>query len=353
MGRHSFSGRLLRWFDQQRRDLPWRRTSDPWAIWVSEVMLQQTRVGAVVDSYERFMRRYPQPVDFAGVSDDELQQAWQGLGYYRRARLLRDGARSVVAEHDGKLPADAPALGALPGIGDYTKGAVGSIAFGLPLPAIDGNVERVTARHLALRTNVKLARTRRSIHAAVQGWLDHDRPGDFNQAMMELGAVICMPRSPRCPRCPIAGDCAARAEGIAAELPVRPAPRTTVAVNSRAIVAHRGAGVLAFRVPDGEPNSGQLELPGPGILQSVDPTDIVARTRQRCGARFKLGPELATVRHAITHHRITLTAHAGVTKSRRLQALPADDPTVPWTVATRKLFGQITGLLPGLLLLAS
>ena len=342
MATRPFRSRLLRWFDQQRRDLPWRRSNDPWAIWVSEIMLQQTRVEAVRDSYERFMRRYPKPADFARVSDDELHQAWQGLGYYRRARLLREGARSVVAEHGGKLPQDPDKLGALPGIGDYTRGALASIAFGLPLPAIDGNVERVTARHLALRDNVRQASARRAIRTAVEGWLDQQRPGDFNQAMMELGALVCKPRTPQCEACPVSNDCAGRLAGIEAELPVRPAPRPAVQVNSYSILAHRGTSVLAFRIPDGEPNSGQFELPGPGILRSVDPADIVAQTQQRCGARFALGVALATVRHAITHHRITLTAYAGTTKNKSLPALGITDPQVPWTSATRKLFAQLT-----------
>ena len=342
MAATSFPSRLLRWFDRQQRDLPWRRSKDPWAIWVSEVMLQQTRVEAVRDSYERFMQRYPQPADFARVSDDELHQAWQGLGYYRRARLLREGARSVVADHGGKLPRDPDLLGKLPGVGDYTRGALASIAFGLPLAAIDGNVERVTARHLALRENVRQAEGRRAIRAAVEGWLDKKRPGDFNQAMMELGALVCKPRNPQCDACPVALDCAGRLAEIETELPVRPAPRPAVQVNSYSILALRGTSALAFRIPDGEPNAGQVELPGPGILRSVDPADIVSQTQERCGVRFALGAELATVRHAITHHRITLTAYAGTTKSRSLPYLGIADPEVPWTAATRKLFARIT-----------
>ncbi|MDO8348996.1 MAG: A/G-specific adenine glycosylase, partial [Planctomycetota bacterium] len=153
--RRPFAVRLLAWFDQNRRDLPWRATRDPWAIWVSEVMLQQTRVAAVRSAYERFLRRFPTVASFAAASDDDLLLAWRGLGYYRRARLLREGARAVIAQHGGAVPADPAALGELPGVGDYTRGAIASIAFGFVTPAIDGNVERVVSRHRGVRENVK------------------------------------------------------------------------------------------------------------------------------------------------------------------------------------------------------
>jgi len=203
-----FAARLLRWFDAARRDLPWRRTRDPWAIWVSEIMLQQTRVEAVKAPYERFLARFPTPASFAVASDDELLVAWRGLGYYRRARLLRDGARAVVAAHGGAVPADAAALAELPGVGAYTLGAVASIAFGLREVAVDGNVERVVARHRGVRELVDAAPGRRAVRAQAEAWLEAARPGDFNQAMMELGATVCTPTSPRCDACPVAADCA-------------------------------------------------------------------------------------------------------------------------------------------------
>ena len=215
----AFAVRLLAWFERHRRDLPWRRTSDPWAIWVSEVMLQQTRVEAVRASYERFLARFPRPADFAAADDDELLRAWRGLGYYRRARLLREGARAVGGQHEGSVPDDFEALGELPGIGLYTRGAIASIAFGQTEPAIDGNVERVVARHRGIRAVVKTAAAQRLIRATVEDWLDPDRPGDFNQALMELGAMVCTPKSPRCQACPVGADCVAGPDGTAASLP--------------------------------------------------------------------------------------------------------------------------------------
>jgi len=194
-----FAPRLLGWFDQARRDLPWRRTRDPWAIWVSEIMLQQTRVEAVREPYQRFLARYPTPATFAAASDDEVMVAWRGLGYYRRARLLRDGARKVADQHDGTVPQTVDELRDLPGIGPYTLGAVASIAFGHCQPAVDGNVERVISRHRGLDEPIGTGKARKAIGAQVLAWMDRERAGDFNQALMELGATVCTPTSPGCP----------------------------------------------------------------------------------------------------------------------------------------------------------
>ena len=340
----AFSHRLLQWFDRARRDLPWRRTRDPWAIWVSEVMLQQTRVEAVRASFERFVARYPTPKSFADASDDALMLAWKGLGYYRRARLLREGARAVVRDHRGTVPNDADALAELPGIGDYTRAAVASIAFEIPIAAVDGNVERVLARHLALRDDVGTAIGKRAIREAAAARLDHERPGDHNQAMMELGAMVCTPQSPRCGECPVAADCRGLAEGIAQQLPKKKPPRAPKLVDARVAVVHQDGCVLAFRIPQGEPNAGQWELPGPGALVSVEEGEFEPRTRDRCGARIEIGPSLAAVKHAITHHRITVTAHVGALRSRtagELQPLPASDPEVAWTTISRKVFAAM------------
>ncbi|MBL9079235.1 MAG: A/G-specific adenine glycosylase [Planctomycetes bacterium] len=338
-----FADRLLAWFDAHRRDLPWRRTRDPWAIWVSEIMLQQTRVEAVRAAWQRFVQRFPTPASFAGASDDELFAAWRGLGYYRRARLLRDGARRVVAEHGGVVPNDPAALAELPGIGDYTLGAIASIAFAQALPAVDGNVERVAARHRGIADEIRSRPARERVRAAVLGWLDHERPGDFNQALMELGAMVCTPTSPACDRCPVAADCTARRAGTTAALPVRKPRRAPVAVTARAACVLRGACALGARVPDGEPNAGQVELPGAGVLVSATEAELAQALRRRFAARLELGPVLATVRHAITHHRIDLHAHAATVRERgRLQWFPLDEAT-PWSTPARKVFGRLLG----------
>ncbi|MCA8976421.1 MAG: A/G-specific adenine glycosylase [Planctomycetes bacterium] len=333
-----FAARLLAWFHDNGRDLPWRRTRDPWAIWVSEIMLQQTRVEAVRDSYQRFLARFPRPADLAAASDDELMLAWRGLGYYRRARLLRDGARTVMVEHGGVVPATAERLGRLPGIGSYTRGAIASIAFDEATPAVDGNVERIVARRLGLDLEIKTAVARTRIADEVLKWLDGVRAGDLNQALMDLGAMICTPRAPRCSECPVAVGCIAHREGTTDALPVRKPPRPKVDISARAALIRGHRGALGARVPDDEPNAGQIELPGAGILRTVESMHLAGELRARYGADLNVGPPLGTIRHTITHHRITFTAHAAtIRRPGRLKWFPMDDD-VPWTTAARKMF---------------
>jgi A/G-specific adenine glycosylase len=351
--RDGFTRQLLCWFGRNKRDLPWRQTRDPWAIWVSEVMLQQTRVEAVREHYPRFLQRYPTPAAFARVTDDELLRAWRGLGYYRRARLLRAGAQAVMERHGGRVPADPEALADLPGIGPYTKGALASIAFDLPELAVDGNVERVTARHRGIAELVKSGPGSRKVRAAVRSWQDPQRPGDFNQALMQLGATICTPRTPRCLLCPVAADCHATQHGLQDQLPALRPRRATVEVHAQALLIDAGNGkLLAYRVPDGEINAGQVDLPGPGILVSIPGNtfadtlaDTLADTvAKRFGIRCDVQGKAAFVHHGITHHKIRLTAHwatfQGRVRKPLLRAAPTD-PQVPWTTTARKVFHKI------------
>lgn len=220
MSRKRIQAALLAWYREQARDLPWRRTRDPYAIWVSEVMLQQTRVQTVIPYFERFLEALPTPAALAAADEDTLHRLWKGLGYYRRAALLKRGAEAVVAEHGGKLPADLAALRALPGLGAYTAGAVASIAFGIAASAVDGNVVRVFSRWMNDDTPADKLRERLQAGEA-DAWIVREDPGAWNQALMELGATICTPRRPRCVICPAAADCAARAAGVAEALPVK------------------------------------------------------------------------------------------------------------------------------------
>ena len=338
MSSDGFAARLLGWFDRAQRDLPWRRTRDPWAIWVSEIMLQQTRVEAVRGPYERFLARYPTPAAFAAASDDEVMVAWRGLGYYRRARLLRDGARRVAEAHSGSVPQTVEALRDLPGVGPYTLGAVASIAFGHAEPAVDGNVERVVSRHRGLDEPIGTTRARRAISAQAREWMDRARPGDFNQAMMELGATVCTPTSPSCDPCPVRQDCVARREDRTRELPKKKPPRRAVEVSARAVLIERDGEVLGYRIPTDQPNAGQIELPGPGVLLDCDPEDLARALRERFGAEVEVGDEVAAVRHGITHHRITLRAHAAVAADCGRLQFYARDAATPWTTPSRKIF---------------
>ena len=204
--RRHFRRLLLQWFDRHKRDLLWRKDHDPYRIWISEIMLQQTRVNAVTDHYERFLQRFPTIETLASARESSVLAAWSGLGYYRRARMLHAAARKIVKEHAATFPGSAEALRALPGIGRYTAAAIASIAFDEPVAAVDGNVERVLQRV----QGKSLAGE--DLWRAAAALLSQRRPGDFNQAMMELGAMICLPRQPQCLLCPVSGLCATRGE---------------------------------------------------------------------------------------------------------------------------------------------
>jgi A/G-specific adenine glycosylase len=207
-GNGGFRRKLLGWYDENRRDLPWRRTRDPYAIWVSEIMLQQTRVAAVLAHYRLFLERFPTVLVLAAASEDDVLAAWSGLGYYRRARMLQQCAREIVGQHGGRFPEGSSALQELSGIGRYTAAAVASIAFGETVAVVDGNVERVLRRITGRNLTVAQSWQR------AQEMLSTSRPGDFNQAMMELGATICLPREPSCLICPVREWCATRGKGL-------------------------------------------------------------------------------------------------------------------------------------------
>jgi A/G-specific adenine glycosylase len=210
---------LLEWYDEAARDLPWRKRRDPYAIWVSEVMLQQTRVETVVGYYGRFLQRFPTPDALAQASEDEVMAAWSGLGYYRRARLLHAGVREVVARYGGEVPKEPSARRALPGVGRYTAGAIGSIAFGLAEPVVDGNVTRVLCRLFGIDAAPEQPATQRRLWLEAERLVAGPKPGSLNQALMELGATLCSKTSPRCDECPLRRQCLARAHDRTGELP--------------------------------------------------------------------------------------------------------------------------------------
>ncbi len=213
---------LLAWYDQHARTLPWRDIHDPYRTWVSETMLQQTRVETVLGYYERFLSRFPTVADLAAAPEDDVLKLWEGLGYYSRARNLHKGAQQVVADFGGVIPATVEELRNIRGIGPYTAGAIASIAFDQPVPAVDGNVIRVVSRLKGIRENVGIPSVRRTLEQKAANFVPAERPGDFNQAMMDLGATVCTPGTPACERCPLQAQCDAFAAGDADELPVLP-----------------------------------------------------------------------------------------------------------------------------------
>ena len=309
--------RLLAWYDENGRDLPWRETSDPYAIWVSEVMCQQTRVDTAIPYYHRFLERFPTTAALATATEDEVLAAWSGLGYYRRARLLHAGVKEVVARFEGQVPADAEARRSLPGVGRYTAGALGSIAFDQPEPIVDGNVARVLSRVFRVETPLGRAETERALWSRAETLVRGPRPGDFNQGLMELGALVCTPRAPRCEACPWAGDCEAREAGIQHTLPVPRPKKRPVPVSWTAVVATRGRGarreVFLERRSVGALFAGLWMVPmvetPPAQLALGDGTAPSLRDdAERCVGHFGLRGRLAAapsapVTHVLSHRR--------------------------------------------------
>ena len=270
--------RLLAWFDAHKRDLPWRGVGDPYAVWISEVMLQQTRAGSVVPYYRRWMERFPDVDALADADLEEVLRLWRGLGYYARARNAYRCARQVRDGRGGVFPSTAAELRALPGIGPYTAAAVASIAFGEAVPAVDGNVRRVVARLFDL-PEPSLAQAR----GIAAGLMDTARPGDFNEAMMELGATVCTPRSPSCGACPVAAGCRALVAGTVADRPLRRRrrPVPTRIWDVRVAVSPRGRTLVVRRPPEGL-LGGMWEFPAVEVEDGADArTPVVGRVGRR------------------------------------------------------------------------
>lgn len=216
-----FQDQLLHWFERNLRDLPWRKDKDPYKIWVSEIMLQQTRVDTVIPYFERFMDRFPTLEVLSGAKEEDVVKMWEGLGYYSRARNLHAGVREVQAEYGGQVPDDPDKIRKIKGIGPYTAGAILSIAYGVPEPAVDGNVMRVLSRLLLIEEDIQKVKTRKQFEAIIREMIARENPSYFNQALMELGALICTPRSPKCQQCPVAAHCKAMEQEVQEQLPVK------------------------------------------------------------------------------------------------------------------------------------
>jgi A/G-specific adenine glycosylase len=319
--RRSVRAALLKWFQGAARDLPWRRTRDPYAIWVSEVMLQQTRVDTVLRYYDAFLGKFPTAHALADAPQDAVMAAWSGLGYYRRARLLHAGVREVVARYEGVVPREAEARLALPGVGRYTAGAIGSIAFDAEEPIVDGNVARVLCRLHAIDTAPEDKRTQAFLWQEAEALVRGKDPGALNQALMELGATLCTKAAPACEACPVQKYCDAYAQGRVAEIPrakTRTAPKRWQLV---ALVATRGDAVLLTR-GDGSLFGGLWNLPmldGHGLPQA-------RALASQLGAELEGTRPLGTVKHVLSHRAIELqlwsarAKQGGGAEARRLVA---------------------------------
>lgn len=324
-----FRAALLDWYGRHRRELPWRAAPDAYRVWISEIMLQQTTVRSMLPYYERFLAGFPDVRALAAAPLDDVLARWSGLGYYSRARNLHRAAQMIVAEHGGTFPRELAAALALPGIGRYTAAAILSIACDRPHAVLDGNVVRVLARLDVRRGNPKSTAMQKALWARAQELLAPDRPGDFNQAMMELGATVCTPRSPRCAACPVAFACGARWAGLTAELP-ETAPRTAPVDETRAVFVFTRAGRILFRQrpEDAGLMPGLWELPdlllvhGEGGLL-IDRAALQGRLAEAVHPSARPGARLGEARHSIMNRRIRLEVFEGRLR-REFQA------SAPW-----------------------
>lgn len=300
-------GRLLGWFDGRERDVPWRDEDDPYRIWVAEVMAQQTRLQTVREYYGPFFRRFPDVEALARAELDEVLKAWEGLGYYARARHLHRAARRIARDRDGRLPRQPSELQELPGVGPYTAGAVASIAFGRREPAVDGNARRVLARLFDMErpTPARLESRARELLDAVP-----ERPAALNQALMDLGGEVCTPSSPDCPSCPVSEGCLARQRGTESLRPPArergPVPHHDVGVG----VVWRDERMLVARRPEDAMLGGLWEFPGGKLEEGESPPEAIRRElREEMSIEVRVGPLVERVDHAYSHLRVTLHSH--------------------------------------------
>jgi A/G-specific adenine glycosylase len=300
----SLDGTLLRWYRRRRRDLPWRRTRDPYAIWIAETMLQQTRSETVLGYYPRFLARFPTLSSLARARESAVLAAWSGLGYYARARNLRLAARRIVDRHDGRMPRDVEALRALPGVGRYTAGAVASIAFGVRTPVLDGNVARVLARWFAVPGPMRSHSVSRSLWREAERLVHRSAPGDWNQALMELGATVCTPRAPACGRCPVRRGCAAHRAGRVDHFPEAARRSAMHRVRRVCVVLEAGDRLLMVRRDRERLLGGLWEFPGFDLVSDEAPEASARGVLNRLGAkRPRLRPQ-GSFLHTITNRRI-------------------------------------------------
>lgn len=306
---------LLAWFDGQKRDLPWRRTRDPYAIWVSEVMLQQTQVATVIPYWRRFMDRFPTLESLAAAPLAEVLSFWRGLGYYARARNLHRAAKKVASDFGGKLPEDPEQLSTLPGFGRYTTGAVASIAFDRQLPLVDGNVARVLSRLFEVEGAPGDRRRERRLWSIAGKLVRGERPGDFNQALMELGAVICRSDDPSCLLCPVRTHCAALRAGRERELPPPRARASRKHLKFAVAVCQQNGDVLLGMREEKGLFGGLWELPSAELSARAGPAQVLAVLRGALGTSIRLGGALGSVRRTLTHRELELDLYRVTARS--------------------------------------
>jgi A/G-specific adenine glycosylase len=321
---------LVRWYERHQRPLPWRDTRDPYAIWVSEIMLQQTQVATVIDYYGRWMQRFPTVRALATASEDDVLHAWQGLGYYSRARRLREGAKVVLERYRGNLPSDAEERVRIPGVGRYTAGAISSIAYGKRAPIVDGNVTRVLSRLHGLEGDPQKAALARELWKRAAELVVAGPPSSVNQGLMELGATVCTPRAPNCTHCPFAASCVAKREDAPERYPgVQKRPQVS-AVSMAGVVIHRRGKVLLTKLAKNASRWASM-WQFPCVESATHESSEAAASRaarEFSGLGLAGVRELCVVKHSVTRYRISLTVYEAEAPRGRARAAPGS--VVSW-----------------------
>jgi A/G-specific adenine glycosylase len=305
----AFRRRLLTWYARNARDLPWRRSRDVYQVWVSEIMLQQTQVATVESYFRRFVAAFPSIADLAAANEQEVLRLWEGLGYYRRARQLHRAAREIVEQHGGHFPRDMETVRKLPGIGRYTAGAILSIAFDQRAPILEANTERLFARLIGYQDNPKASAAQSVLWSTAERLLPRKDVGLFNQALMELGSLVCAPKLPDCETCPVAMLCVAQARGLQASIPPAKAKQVFEAVREACVVVYRRGRVLIRHCGPDERWTGLWDFPRfeiDGARGSALQQKLKSSVARITGVEIRPGEQLATIKHGVTRFRITL-----------------------------------------------
>lgn len=353
--KRAFRSRLLKWYTAHARDLPWRESagiaSDPYRVWVSEVMLQQTQVATVRAYFERFIAAFPTLADLAAADEQDVLRLWEGLGYYRRARALHAAAQQVVADHAGQMPRDVATLTTLSGIGRYTAGAIVSIAYDQPAPILEANTIRLFTRLIAYRGKPTSAAGQRRLWGVAEEVLPRKNVARFNQALMELGSLVCTPADPKCPECPVEKLCQARQQGVIGNL----SPTTTklkfTDVREAAVVIRKENRILVRQCAEGERWAGLWDFPrfsieAEGPLLASD--ELASKVQQQTGIQCAPGGLITTLKHGVTRFRITLDCyearHTGGRVRKPARWIQADELSqLPLSVTGRKLASLVVG----------
>jgi A/G-specific adenine glycosylase len=329
--RQSLRRRLLKWYLNHARDLPWRRSRDPYRVWISEVMLQQTQVATVREYFERFVAELPDVYQLAAAAEQQVLRLWEGMGYYRRARQLHAAAKEIVSQHAGEFPKDVGDLMKLPGIGRYTAGAIRSIAFGLRAPILEANTIRLFSRLICFQGDPSTAAGQKLLWRTAEEILPQKDVAEFNQALMELGSLVCTPAEPRCQECPLSSLCAARASGLQREIPQPKSRKEYTELREAAVVIRHRGRVLMRQCGRGERWAGLWDFPrfaleAEGPLFAAD--ELAEKVLRQTGIRCIPGPLIKRLRHGVTRFRITLDCYEATYAGGRARS--ASGATVRW-----------------------